>query len=120
MIGRYPDIWHQKAASYPLEIKLEILSLVGFEGIFVDRRGYTEDEIDELERSLSEILDIDFIYSSDHNLSFFPMKNYNNLIKNVYIQNNLDEIKVLILENIDDYIYIYHPDSIINELSDDE
>jgi hypothetical protein len=99
--GRYPDYWHQKVASCPIEVKLKILSFVGFEGIYIKRSAYSEEEVSNLERSLSEILDSTFYYSNNRMLSFISMKNFNINIQALY---NYEEIKIIkeeILKDID-------------------
>ena len=101
--GRYPDYWHQKINSYPIMQKIIILSLVGFNGIYIDRLAYTSNEITNLEYSLQEILKTPIIYSKDNMLSFFDMKDFNNKIYSNYTKLELSNIKDQIISNIDNY-----------------
>jgi hypothetical protein len=117
MRGRYADYWHQKIDSFPLASKLKILSLVGFEGIYIDRRAYTFNEINNLERSLSEILDTNCSYSRDEKLSFFDMNEFNQKQRYDYSKNELIEIKRQLIENIDEAFLLYVDYNTIAELS---
>jgi hypothetical protein len=99
--GRYPDRWHQVVDAMPLEGKIKILSLVDFQGIYIDRRAYTEDTINSLEASLSDILGIKAVYSDDNNLSFFNMTGYNASFKSSHTAEYLADVKKSILEDED-------------------
>ena len=77
MKGRSGDAWHKKVASLPLRKKLEILSLTGFKGIYIDRRAYKQKELESLENGLINILKTVPLESCDKNLAFFSMNDYN-------------------------------------------
>jgi hypothetical protein len=100
MRGRYPDQWHKALNAMSLDQKLNTLSFVGFEGIYIDRRAYTSSEISELEQSLSEFLGEPALYSNDNNLAFFDMANYNKQIRSSYSDNELANLKHSLLEDI--------------------
>ena len=102
--GRYPDYWHQKVNLLPIDIKIQILSLVGFEGILIDKRAYTLDDIIILEQSISDILNYNCIYSLDKNLIYFSLAEYNKNNNLLYTIENLKLIKDNILNDIDEYI----------------
>jgi phosphoglycerol transferase len=102
MKGRYPDYWHQKVDYYPLDIKLRVLSLVGFEGIYIDRSAYTAEELSSLEQSLAKILNLPCYSSTNQMLSFFSMKNYNTTLRSSYTNEELNIIKEEFLSDIDE------------------
>jgi phosphoglycerol transferase len=101
MHGRYADRWHQIVDTMPLEGKIKILSLVDFQGIYIDRTAYTEDTINSMEASLSDILGIKAMYSDNNNLSFFNMTAYNASFKSSHTVEYLDDVKKSLLEDED-------------------
>jgi phosphoglycerol transferase len=95
--GRYPDQWHQMVDSFPIETKLKVLSIVGFEGIYIDRRAYTSHELSDLEQTLSEILESSCFYSKDEKLSFFDMSKFNRKYRSFYSREELAKMKERLL-----------------------
>lgn len=71
--GRKSDKWIKRLISLPLEEQVAILKSSGFNGIYIDRRGY-RDNAKSLEADLSGILISQPIISEDSNKSFFKMK----------------------------------------------
>jgi phosphoglycerol transferase len=71
--GRESDRWIRRVLRKPLKEQIEILKSSGFNGIYIDRRGY-QDRAKSLEKELVDILHIKPIVSSDGNKSFFKMK----------------------------------------------
>lgn len=81
--GREGDSWHKRVADLPVEERLQLLALVGFNGIYVDRRAYTLDEQKKLENVLEKQLGIKPLESIDGNLLFYSMLPYKeNLLRN--------------------------------------
>ncbi len=71
--GRESDRWIKNLFELPLEEQVKILRSSGFNGIYIDRRGY-EDKALELEANLSKILGTKPIVSPHKEKSFFKMK----------------------------------------------
>jgi len=103
--GRYPDHWHQIVNSLPIDTKIRILSIVGFEGIYIDRRAYTSSELKILEQSLSKNLRSPCYYSKDNKLSFFDMSKYNQEYRSIFSQEELTRIKGRIIEKANDDLF---------------
>jgi hypothetical protein len=101
MKGRYPEYWHTVVNELPLVGRLNILSIAGFEGIYIDRRAYTAAEITGLEKELSDLLRVSAIYSEDNNLAFFTMSAYNKLNRASYSVVELESKRNAIIKNID-------------------
>lgn len=80
MKGREGDFWQRKVSQMPLNEFVENLSLAGFNGIYIDRRGY-EDKGTEIEAGIKSLLKIEPIISEDNNLVFFNMNEYNKKMK---------------------------------------
>jgi hypothetical protein len=112
MKGRYPDYWHTAVNRLPLEERLNVLSIVGFEGIYIDKRAYTVEEIAELEKKLSDLLRASAIYSEDGNLAFFTMTAYNKLNRALYSDAELERMRDSFIGDIDAAVF-----SSRNELS---
>lgn len=74
MKGREADNWQENASNLPIEELVDYLKDSEFQGICIDRRAYTTDEIAELEDKLTQKLYTKPQYSNNNNLSFFAFK----------------------------------------------
>ena len=77
MKGRAGDAWHARVNAFPMEQRLKVLSLVGFEGIYIDRRAYKPEEMAALDQELRNYLHEKAQISEDKNLCFYSMHKYN-------------------------------------------
>lgn len=80
MKGREADYWQKSVSCKPPEEMVEILSLAGFSGIYVDSYGYS-DSGSKLISNFSKTLMIDPLKSENGRLYFFDMTLYNNQLK---------------------------------------
>jgi phosphoglycerol transferase len=80
--GRESDKWLKRLIKKPLKEQIKILKTSGFNGIYIDRRGY-KDSAKSLENDLSKILNVDPIVSKDGTKSFFKIKPTGNKIYNL-------------------------------------
>ncbi len=71
--GRESDRWIKELIKKPPKEQIDILKASGFNGIYIDRRGY-KDRAKSLEKDLSKILNIDPLVSKDGTKSFFKIK----------------------------------------------
>ena len=94
MKGREGDAWHEWVASLPLEKRLKVLSLIGFQGIYIDRRAYKHDE---LEKELSELLSVNPLDSHDKKLTFYSMRNYNKTYLKQYSEHERKKVSNALL-----------------------
>lgn len=74
VVGRQPDIYCAETAAMPVKDMVEKLKKDGFAGIYIDRRAYTEDDLNTLENQLSQITGSNIIVSKNGDLSFFKFK----------------------------------------------
>jgi phosphoglycerol transferase len=74
--GRMTDGWQKTIAAKPVQEFVAILSLSGFNGIYVDRFGYPDMGVD-LERELSKIMTVKPLVSPNKRLGFFNMSEFN-------------------------------------------
>lgn len=73
MKGRPGDLFFRELFKQPIARQLEIIKRIGFDGIYIDRRGY-EDRAAALEAELSKITgQPPAIVSADSNLVFFAL-----------------------------------------------
>jgi phosphoglycerol transferase len=70
-------------ANLPADQFLEAISLAGFSGVYVDRKGYTDDGAD-LEAKLRSLLEIDPLISANKQMSFFDLGPYNSKLAAKY------------------------------------
>ena len=100
MAGRGADAWHERVNALPMEQRLKVLSIVGFEGIYIDRRAYKPEEMKSLEQELKKYISESPWISEDKNLSFYPMKDYNaNYLAN-YLEEEKEEYRKRLLHNV--------------------
>lgn len=71
--GRQSEAWIMKLLQRPLEEQVDILKSSGFNGIYIDRRGY-DNNAKELEENLSKLLNTTPIISKNGIQSFFKMQ----------------------------------------------
>jgi phosphoglycerol transferase len=76
MKGRRGDLWQKAVAEKPVDEFVALLSLSGFQGVYVDRFGYP-DKAAALEGNLSKLLDNQPLVSPDKRLSFFNISAFN-------------------------------------------
>ncbi|MEI4768844.1 hypothetical protein WAX74_04125 [Psychrobacillus sp. FJAT-51614] len=91
MKGRNEDIWQRELVKQPIEEAVESLSIVGFKGIYIDRKGYSEEQAKEIESKLTLLLEVEPKISADERLVFFKMENYNKETKNNYSNIELEQ-----------------------------
>lgn len=74
--GRAGDLWQREVATLPLTDMVKILSITGFNGIYVDSYGYPDNGISII-ANLSNLLDTEPLISANGRLFFFDMTEYN-------------------------------------------
>jgi phosphoglycerol transferase len=81
--GREADYWQKTVAAKAVEEFLETISLVGFQGIYIDRYGY-EDNAITLEKTLSKLLGSSPMASPNQRYSFFSLMEYSQELTKKY------------------------------------
>ena len=104
MRGRSGDAWQRNVAALPLRKKLEVLSIVGFKGIYIDRRAYKPKESDILEKELKDVLKTPPLESRNKNLVFFSMNNYNRKFLKKFKKSQLKEMRKKIIQQESEYL----------------
>jgi phosphoglycerol transferase len=72
MSGRKGDLFFSNLAVQPLSNQIRAIKPLGFNGVYVDRRGYV-DRGKVVETELRKVLSVEPLVSEDKNLVFFPM-----------------------------------------------
>ena len=85
--GKKEDLWNRQISSLSLPEILEKISITGFNGIYIDKRGYSSEDYQKLEEEIILISGSQPYFSDDKNLVFFDIREYANLIKNKYSEN---------------------------------
>ncbi len=83
MKGRRNDLWQEAITSRPLDQMLENIAIAGFEGIYLDRKGFA-DEGKIIEGSLSELIGAPPIRSSNGRQLFFSLTQFANSLRAKY------------------------------------
>ena len=85
--GKKEDLWNRQISSLSLPEILEKISITGFNGIYIDKRGYSSEDYQKLEEEIILISGSQPYFSDDKNLVFFDIREYSNLIKSKYSEN---------------------------------
>ena len=82
MKGRETDEWYRQTTALPPELMLEHLAAAGFEGLFIDKRGYSPGRADlllaQLRRSLGGARQV---VHADGNQIFFDIRDHRNWLR---------------------------------------
>lgn len=73
MKGRKGDLFFRNLSVQPLANQIKAIKPLGFNGIYIDRRGYA-DRGKSVEAELKKILSVNPLVSEDENLVFFPWR----------------------------------------------
>jgi phosphoglycerol transferase len=84
MKNRPGDLWEREIAALPIGEMMQSLALAGFSGVYVDRKGYTEDETAAIEAQLRETLQIGPVVSENGRLLFFKLTDYTQRLRQKY------------------------------------
>ena len=106
--GRDSDLWNEYISSLPVNEMLNKISIVGFNGIYIDKKGYTEEEYKKLENEIKSLTNEVPIVSPNLDLVFFNLTNYRNSIKNKYTKIEFEKEKNKILTMLVQYHNFYH------------
>ena len=83
MRDRESDRWQSAVTSQPLSEFVKSIALAGFDGIYLDRNGYSDNGA-LIESQLSSLLDIQPLVSSKAQLVFFNLTEYKKKVKEQY------------------------------------
>jgi len=75
--------WQETTSNLPPDQLVETLSISGFSGIYVDRKGYA-DQAAELEGKLKGLLNVEPLISPNKQMSFFDLGLYNTKVAEKY------------------------------------
>lgn len=96
--GREKNSWQYIVSKFPLEDKIKILSIVGFEGIYLDTRGYEKDELIKIKEKLKLYLKVEPIESEDNKRIFYSMNRFNSDYLSNYTDEEIEQLRKQILE----------------------
>jgi len=100
MKGRYADSWQRMIAQEPTDVFLSKLSAVGFNGIYIDRNGYT-DAGKNIEAELEGKLGTKPIVSQNNRLAFFNMKDFNAAFRGKYSGEQIADYRESTLKSLE-------------------
>ena len=69
--GRDGDKWLENTSNMTIKVLVPYLQKNGFEGIYIDKRAYSDEDMEKLEDELNKVLKSKPIYSNNNNLSFW-------------------------------------------------
>ncbi len=98
--GRAGDTWHTRVSALPLAQRMKALSFAGFQGVCIDRRAYTKDELKKLEKELTILLKTKPLESQDKKLAFFAMEDFNKKILAKYSEQEKEKIRNRLLHPV--------------------
>ena len=97
--GREGDVWQKSIATRPLPELVETLAFSGFNGIYVDRFGYSDRGV-AVESELSKLIGKGPIASNSGRLSFFSLLEYNKHLRDKYTESEWIERQELALHSL--------------------
>ncbi len=68
------DIWYRETADMDAAYMVAEVSKKGFDGVYINRAGYTKEQWMALEKDLEGLLGVEPIVSKDERLSFFKLR----------------------------------------------
>jgi phosphoglycerol transferase len=99
------DRWQSLISNYPLDIMLKHLACVGFNGLYIDKNGYEQDEYYILRNDIISITGVFPITSNNNRLDYFYLGEYFSELKN-----NLNQYDYHYYSNWEKYKLIIEPD----------
>lgn len=73
--GTEADEWQKKLAGKDIVSQIELIKEVGYAGIYLDRRAYDQNELNNIEGALRKIVNGNPLVSKDKNLVFYQFNN---------------------------------------------
>ncbi len=74
--GRDADRWFNEFSQKPIKEQLETISLLGFSGIYIDKKAYI-DNASSIQNEIEKFTGINPLSSANKNLLFYDMRDYN-------------------------------------------
>lgn len=98
--GRRSDLWNRYMNTLYIDEMLEKISIVGFNGLYIDKRAYLKEDYKKLENTIIKITRTMPYISDDKNLVFFDLRNYSKKIIEEYSKEEYQKQKDKILNTI--------------------
>lgn len=93
--GRQADLWNRVLSEKSISEQIKIITVVGFEGIYIDSYAYTQEQLDSLLNEIEAVIgknDISFI-SNDGRLIFYGLHQYQEKLRSMYPDEELEKMK---------------------------
>lgn len=91
--GRKSDLWNKDLATKSITERINIISNVGFEGVYIDTCAYEEEELEELLNKLKELLGNEPLVSEDGRCMYFDLQSYTNKYKSTYTTEDWENMR---------------------------
>lgn len=79
--GSQTDTWWKNTSSLEVNEMINDIIVMGFTGIYIDSRGYTETDLNKLLDEIHQITDVEYSVSEDGNMYFFNITDYEIKVK---------------------------------------
>lgn len=73
--GRRSDLWQKQTTSKPVNEFIQIITIAGFKGVMIDRRGY-EDNGENIEKEIEEVTKNKPLVSADKRYVFYDLREF--------------------------------------------
>lgn len=90
--GDKNDKWLSVLKTYSYEDIIKIASIIGFRGVYIDSKGFDQNDLNILLEYLDEITGEEPIISPNGDLYYYDLKNYNKEVRDS-LKNDLDKCK---------------------------
>jgi len=79
--GSQTDVWWKNTSSLDVNDMINDMIAMGFTGIYIDSRGYTETNLNKLLEEINQITDVEYSVSEDGSMYFFNITDYATKVK---------------------------------------
>ena len=100
--GRSSDLWNRALAEKTIPEQIDTMTIVGFEGIYIDTYAYTQEELNELCSQITEVIGTEDVHFTSENgrLMFYGLHHYKNKLEMEYSEEELENKEKLALLTI--------------------
>lgn len=100
MKGSFADEWMKEVVKLPINNSLEMISITGYKGIYIDRLGYSSDYLAELESKITELTQVTPIESPNKRLLYFDLEYFENALESKYSNEELIQMRKNFISSI--------------------
>lgn len=93
--GQDSDLWNRSLSEKSIPEQIECITVIGFEGIYIDTFAYTSEELEDLINQIETTIGAEDIRFSSENgrLIFYGLHTYRDTLESMYADEELSDMK---------------------------